>query len=136
MSDVGGVYDLGDLPITVSAIYEGDWVVELDGMIGATIQVTVRIGTPGIKLQVYVQTSLDDGSTPIDLGCLAFTDTGATRLLNFSGLTPKLTAVVPTDGAIPDNTAIDGFLGSSLRIKVVSDGTYGDTLVTARSAVR
>jgi hypothetical protein len=59
------------------------------------------------------------------------------KLLNFCGLTPKLTAVVPGDGALADDTAIDGLIGDRVRLKVVSTGTYaGSTVLSGRMVAR
>jgi hypothetical protein len=59
------------------------------------------------------------------------------EIINLSGLTPKTTQVPPGDGALGDDTTVDGVLGDRLRAKVVSVGTYaGSTVLSVRAAVR
>jgi hypothetical protein len=94
------------------------------------------MGTGGTTAKVYIQTSLDQGATWVDIACLAFTTTGAVKVVNLSGLTPKTTPVTPTDGALTDDTCVDGVLGDRLRAKIVTTGTYANAIVSVRVAVR
>lgn len=132
-----GIKDLGDFAITAADTQAGTPVTGLDGMSAATLQLRLAYGSAGTTVRAYVQTSLDQGSTWIDLACVLFGTASEVAVLNFSGLTPKTTAVVPTDGAMTDDTAVDGILGDRLRVKVVSTGTYaGSTVLSARASVR
>jgi hypothetical protein len=84
-----------------------------------------------------VQTTLDNGQTWIDIASFAFTTASATKVINLSGLTPQTTQITPTDGAMPDNTCQDGMLGSALRVKITSTGTYaGNTFLAIRASCR
>jgi len=131
----GALYSLGDITITNSAEYIGDWVEDLDGMAGATIQVGAAIGTAGAKIQVYVQTSLDQGETAVDIACVTFIADGTPKILNFS-TDGAVTEHVPSDGTMSDDTMINGILGDRLRMKIVTTGTYANTVVSGRAAVR
>jgi hypothetical protein len=46
--------------------------------------------------------------------------------INEVGLTPVTTAVTPSDGAMADNTVQDGILGSAMRAKISTTGTYSN----------
>lgn len=132
-----GIKDLGDFTVTAAGTQVGTPVTGLDGMTAATLQLRLAYGSGGTTVRAYVQTSLDQGTTWIDLACVLFGTASEVAVLNFSGLTPKTTAAVPTDGAMTDDTAVDGILGDRLRVKVVSTGTYaGSTVLSARASVR
>ena len=135
--DSPGSYSLGIVPITAAGTSVTTPITGLDGMTAATIQVSLAYGSGGAKIALYVQTSIDGGSTWIDIACSTFTTAGGTRLVNLSGLTPKTAEITPTDGALTDDSCLDGILGDRLRIKVVSSGTYGgSTLLSVQASVR
>lgn len=126
-----------DLAITVAGTFTCNPVIGLTGMQSLGLWYKFVYGSGGTSVRAYKQTSLDGGNTWIDIACRLFAAAHAVGLLNFSALTPKLTEVVPTDGALADNTAIDGILGDRVRYKVVVVGTYaGSTLFAARMVAR
>ncbi len=138
-----GTFSLGDLTLTTPDTYLSPWVTSLDGTISWTVQLRFEYGTAGNDVRVYIQTSLDQGSTSVDIACVLFGTVSETAILNFSGLTPVLFAdsppapLAPTDGAMPDNTAVDGIIGDRLRVKVVTTGTYAtQTALSSRVTVR
>lgn len=135
---ISGIRLLGDFTITTSATYISTDVTEnLEGMSAATIQVRFAYGSGGTNARAYVQTSIDQGTTWIDIISVLHTTSSEVAVFNISGLTPKTTAVVPGDGALADDTAIDGILGDMFRVKVVTIGTYsGQTTLSVRAAVR
>jgi hypothetical protein len=84
-------------------------------------------GGGGTSCDVFVQTSVDNGSTWIDVMQFAFTTTTVTKI---SGVRPYIALaanVTPTDGALSDNTILDGLIGDRLRVKTVVVGTYSST---------
>ena len=84
-------------------------------------------GGGGTSCDVFVQTSVDNGSTWIDIIQFAFTTTTVTKI---SGVRPYIALaanVTPTDGALSDNTILDGLIGDRLRVKTVVVGTYSST---------
>lgn len=132
-----GIKSLGDFQIAAAGTQLGEVVESLAGMSAATISARLAYGSGGTTIKVYVQTSLDQGTTWIDIACMAFTTAGAHKVFNLSGLTPKTTAATPTDGALTDDTSLDGVLGDRFRAKVVSVGTYaGSTVLSVRASVR
>lgn len=135
--DNPGVYSLGDIAITTAGTQVGPVVTDLDGMLAAALQLRFEYGSGGAAVKAYVQCSADQGTTWYDVACAVFGTASETALLNLSALTPKTSQVTPTDGALADDTAVDGLLTDRMRLKVVSTGTYaGSTLLSARLNAR
>jgi uncharacterized protein YjlB len=87
-------------------------------------QAALVYGSGGTTIDVYVQTSFDQGATWCDVMNFHFT----TSSLREVGNVNRQTAVVPaaaTDGSLASNTKNDGIVGRLWRAKVVSVGTYG-----------
>ncbi len=139
-----GTFTLGDLTITSAGTYAGPIVTDLAGILSATVQLRFEYGAAGTDARAYLQTSLDQGTTFIDIACVLFGTVSETVILNFSGLTPVGFSVdsppsplIPTDGALLDNTVVDGVLGDRFRIKIISTGTFSSmTLLSSRITVR
>ena len=127
----------GALQVTSSSVaVVSTPITGLGGMTGLTARLDFRYGSSGTKIQAYLQSGFDE-STYYDIACMSALLASKSALLNFSGLTPKLTEVTPTDGALADDTAIDGLLGDRLRLKVVITGTYaGSSLLSGYIAPR
>lgn len=135
--DEPGLYSLGDFTITAAGTQTGDWTIDLNGILAATASLRLAYGSGGTTIRAYLQTSLDGGTTAMDIGCVLLATASEHAVMNFSALTPKTTAVTPTDGAMTDDTAVDGILGTLFRVKVVSAGTYASsTVLSARLTVR
>ncbi len=129
-----GIETFGDFSIASASTQVGDWVTGFDGLCALCVQFRLAYGSGGTSVKAYLQTSIDQAVTPIDIACVVFGTSSEVAVLNFSSLTPKLTQVTPTDGALSDDTAVDGILGDSFRIKVVSSGTYaGSTVLSVRA---
>lgn len=118
-----GETSLGDFPITVAGTYTGDWVEDFDGILAMCAQSKFAWGSGGTSLTVYIQTRLN-GSTPIDIACITYGTANENTVLNFSALTPKISQVTPTDGAMSSDSAVDGIIGDAFRVKYVVVGTY------------
>lgn len=143
-----GLYDLGSASITTavtgSIITDGtsasgedqNFIDRLEGIMAAAVQFRFAYGAGGVSARAFLQTSLDQGVTWMDIACMAFGTASEIAVLNLSGLTPKTTLVVPNDGALADDTAIDGILGDRLRVKITTTGTYSNTTISVRTAVR
>lgn len=143
-----GIKDLASLAITAaltgsvvtsSVDAQGNaisYVDRLEGMLAAAIEFRLAYGSGGTSLKAYLQTSFDQGQTWVDIACAAFTTASAVKIINLSALTPKTTAVTPSDGSLTDDTCVDGLLGDRLRVKVTSVGTYANTQLAVRATVR
>jgi hypothetical protein len=132
-----GDYSLCDLAVTTALSGVAQTPIQnLEGILAATIEAKLYYGSGGTSVKAWVQVTLDDGATWIDIACFAFATSSAVKVINLSGLTPKTTAVTPTDGALADDTCIDGLLGSAMRVKLTSTGTYSNTIISVKVSVR
>lgn len=135
--DNPGPVPLGDFQITAAGMQIGALQTDLAGLLAMSLQARFAPGaTVGATVKAYVQTSLDQGQTWFDVACFAFATAGDLRVLNLSGLQPLTTPTVPADGALADNTVLDGPLGDRLRAKVLSAGTYAQTLLSLWAVIR
>jgi hypothetical protein len=131
-----GDYSLCDLAITTALNAVAQTPVQsLEGMFAASIEARLAYGSGGTTCKAYVQTTHDDGITWDDVACFAFTTASATKKVNLSGLTPVTSLVTPSDGAMADNTVQDGCFGSAMRVKLVTTGTYANTVLRARGEI-
>lgn len=78
----------------------------------------------GTTVKVYLQTSLDGGVTWIDVACHAFTTSTASKVSAVRASVALAAGVTPGDGALTDNTILDGLMGDRIRAKAVVAGTY------------
>ncbi|WLB14824.1 hypothetical protein QIH87_49800 (plasmid) [Bradyrhizobium elkanii] len=132
-----GYKSLGTFSITVAGTAVGDWVTGLEGCLSILAQMRLVYGSGGTTVRAYLQTSADNGDTPIDVACVLFGTASENAVLNLSALTPKTTQVTPSDGAMTDDTNVDGIIGDRFRVKVVSTGTYaGSTQLVCSAVVR
>ena len=77
----------------------------------------------GTTAKAWVQTSLDGGTSWMDIAHFAFTTTTAQRAYHLTAA--AVTAIaIPTDGTLGDNTSVNGFLGGLYRVKYTTTGTY------------
>lgn len=124
---------LGDISITAADTYTTDWVDVDDGASEVLIEARLLYGSGGTSATLYVQTQLPSGAT-MDVACFAFTTANATRVINLSRRTSQTTPLTPGDGALTNDSAVDGVIGSKLRSKVVTVGTYaGSSIVSVRA---
>ncbi len=97
--------------------------IEADAVIAEAI---FTYGSGGTTAKVYLQTSLDGGTTWVDLASFAFATTTASKVSALStGIAPAAQAFTPSDAALADNTVVNGVIGDRVRVKLVSVGTYG-----------
>lgn len=104
----------------------------------ATVESIFLYGAGGTTTKVFIQTSLDGGTTWFDVAQHAFTTAAASKVSSVTALiAPAAQALTPGDAALTDNTIIQGVLGDRLRAKVVSTGTYtGATSVAVYAVVK
>ena len=138
-----GIKTLGDFTITTADTQTGDWVEDLDGLTAMTTQLRLAFGSGGTDIKAYLQTSIDQGTTSVDIACVTFGTASKVEILNHSGMTPIAmtgsppSGVLPSDGALSDDSVVDGVLGDRVRLKIVSTGTYaGQTVLSGRIAAR
>lgn len=130
-----GIYQLGDFQIGAAATQIGPVIEKMEGVASIDVQLRFAYGSGGTSVKAYLQTSLDQGLTWLDLCCFAAATASKTRLRS---LAPTAGEMTPTDGALADDTVAAGIvLGDRFRLKVVSTGAYaGQSLLSARMHAR
>lgn len=93
------------------------------GLKGLAIEGELVYGSGGTTIDVWVQTSLNGGLTWIDIAQFAFGVASARRMYNLTNAAVTAQAT-PGDGVLANNTAVNGFLGESFRVKYTVVGTY------------
>lgn len=135
-----GVVPLGDFQIATAgqqATPAAQVPVNLQGMTALSCQARFLYGSGGTQVNVFIQTSLDQGATWIDLANIQFTTSSGTEEINLSGLAAVTTPTAPGYLTLAANTTFNGPLGDRLQAQVVSQGTYGSgTLVSVRCVAR
>lgn len=111
----------------------GDEETDLFGLDYLALQATFLYGAGGASVKAWVQTTLDGGASWIDIANFAFTTSAATKVIVLQR--KPVASFTPTDGALGDDAVIDGVLGSRLRVKYTSTGTYSGATSLAISAV-
>ncbi len=111
------------------------YVDRLEGVTALTFQANFTWAAGGTTVKVDLETSLDQGLSWLPICRLAFATSSAMKVVNVSGLTPKISAVVP---AVPaDDACVDGILGDRFRVRITSAGTYtGNSFISTRASVR
>jgi hypothetical protein len=112
-------------------------ITNLQALTALSLQVRFAYGSGGTKTNVYVQTSIDQGTSWFDILNVAFTTASGVEEVNLSGLNSLTTPTAPANLSLADNTTLNGPLGDRLQACVVSTGTYGgQTLVSVRGMAR
>jgi hypothetical protein len=128
-----GVYSLCAYQVTVALTAEAFTAIDdLDGMNAVTLEALLQYGSGGTSISAVVQTSLD-GTNWVDVARFDFTTSSSRKACNLSGLTAVDVGSVST---LSVEGRRDGFLGNTLRAVVTSVGTYVDTTLQIRAAVR
>lgn len=97
----------------------------LAGARNLAVQANFVYDSGGTTVDAYVQTSLDNGVTWIDVAQFHFTTSSKIFVYNLNAQTPVTAEYTPTDGTLSANTSKDGILGTQFRVKYATTGTYG-----------
>ena len=111
--------------------------VDVDpAMKSLTLQCNFTYGSGGTSAIYRVQTTID-GTNWIDIAAFDHATASLRRVFNLSGRTPVTTIYTALDGTLTADTAKDGLIGTKLRVKRTTVGTYaGDTTVVITALLR
>jgi hypothetical protein len=107
-----------------------------DECAGLTAECVFVDGGGGTTIDVFIQTALDAmGGTAVnrepqvwfDIMQFAFTTTAGRKILKVREETAIVTAVAEASEALSDDTAVSGIIGSHVRARIVTTGTYTGT---------
>ena len=131
--DNAGSFLLGSLAIAAPrALTALTPIVGLDGMSALSLECNFQWGAGGTTATAIIATSLD-GTLWRQIARFDFATASLAKTANISGLTPKgitIYADLTAEGVA------DGFLGNALALLVSSTGTYTNSVITCRAAVR
>ena len=88
------------------------------------LQANFTYGSGGTSVDAYVQTTLDGGTTWIDIAEFSFTTTSGRKVVAIPTALGVPIVYTATDGSLAANTALSGLLGSQIRVKYTTVGTY------------
>ena len=123
------------LAVTTAKTVIGEEVAIPPGVDQLVVQAIMTYGSSGTAIKVYVQTSLDNGVTWVDVICITFATTTATKVSAVRKAIALAASYTPTDGTLGDDSIKDGLFGDRMRTKTVSTGTYADSTTVEVQAV-
>lgn len=131
----GGVVTLYSAAVTAAGTVTGGTVPGFGGAMQLAVQAKFTYGSGGTTTTAYLQTSLDEAASWMDVATFAFGTATATRVFRLGMGEGSGTALLtPSDGALTDNTQVNGVLGDRFRVKIISTGTYADSTTLAVTA--
>lgn len=97
----------------------------LAGMNYLGVEAIFLYGAGGTTVKAWVQTSFDGGVTWVDVINFPFTTAAASKTAAVSTqITAGTAPVAVTDGTAADSAIVNGVLGSQVRVKYLTTGTY------------
>jgi hypothetical protein len=128
-----GVYDLFAGAITTAKTAETQTAItNLDGMSGVTLLCELLGASGGSTISAWVQTTLDGGTTWLDVALFTFTTSAAKK---WCVLQNTATKAIASYSAIAAEGVNDGLLGDRLRAVLTTTGTYANTTISIRASV-
>lgn len=124
-------FSLHSQTITAAQAAQTSAVILLPGLKGLLVHASFVYGSGGTSAKYWIQTSLDLGTTWVDVMCFAFATTTAKKVSGVRMDIALAAGITPTDGTLADNTILDGLLGDRLRVKYTTVGTYAGTTTIA-----
>lgn len=113
------------------------YIEGMDGALGVTISANFVYGSGGDTLKVIVETTLNQGSTWIEVARLAFAQASLEKVVTLSALTPVTTVYTPT--TLSDDAVKDGIIGTRWRYRILkgAGAAYaGNTGLSVRLTAR
>ena len=132
--DNAGVYTLAALqiaaPMSLKLLTP---VTDLDGMSGVTLEANFQYGSGGSGCSAIVATTFDAGTTWRHIARFDFTTASSVQIANLAALAALGITGYADLAASGVNPAM---LGDQLAVLLLSSGTYANTTLSVRAAVR
>src|SRR5712671_3385600 len=84
--DIGGIIDLGEFPINIAKEQIGTSIIFSNLISSVTLNARLAFGSGGMTVIGVVQTSLDQGTTWIDIARFDFATTGLEKVMNLTNV--------------------------------------------------
>ena len=91
-------------------------------------------GADGTEADMWVQTSADGGSNWHDIVQFHFAQASLVKIASVNALLAS-THATATNASLADNTIVNGYIGTQLRVSYLSTGTYSGTTTMKLTAV-
>jgi hypothetical protein len=131
--DNPAVYTLFAGAITTAKTAEAQTAItDLDGMSGLSLLCELLGASGGSTISAWVQTSLDGGTTWLDIALFTFTTSAAKKWCVLQNAAAK---AIASYTALAVEGVNDGLLGDRLRVVLTSTGTYTNTTISLRAHV-
>lgn len=121
--------NLGDFDILIAQAHVGTPLTNLGGMSRLTLSARLAYGSGGTTVIAVVQTSLNQGTTWIDIARFDFATAGLEKVMNLTTNTSLTSPYTVIDLAAEGG--LNNVLGDQLRAVVTSTGTYAGSTVLA-----
>lgn len=122
--------------VTAAGTVTGGTITGVPGATYAAIHANFDYGSGGTNVTAYVQTSLDQGATWMDIACFQFTTADAKRAFTVGPMVAAGTAIItPAALTLSASTQVPGVLGDRFRVQYVSTGTYAGATTLAIDVV-
>jgi hypothetical protein len=132
--DNAGTFDLAALQINAArSLSLLTPVISLEGMSCVTLEANFQYGSGGSTCSAIVATTFDDGATWRHVARWDFTTAAVVKWCNLNALSSKSIA---SYSDLASEGVTDGMLGDQLAVLIVSTGTYVNTTLSVRAAVR
>lgn len=131
--DLAGDYQLAAL--TIGAPVTGQEQTPITGLVGmsaVTLEAELKGGSGGSAVTALVRSRISTGGTWREIARFDFT-TGDSKSCTIAAGTG---ADIASLGTLSANAVLQGFLGTDLEVVITSTGTYTDTTLSVRAAVR
>lgn len=128
LSQMNGMHKVALPPVTITTAVTGVTTTPITNLVGVNsllAEAKFTYGSGGTNATAYVQTSLDRGTTWIDIMSFQFTTASGNKISKVSTGIALAAATVPGDAALTANTIVDGLIGDRFRLKYTTTGTYG-----------
>lgn len=123
--------NLGDFDILIAQAHVGTPLTNLGGISRLTLSARLAYGSGGTTIIAVVQTSLNQGTTWIDIARFDFATAGLEKVMNLTTNTSLTSPYTVIDLAAEGG--LNNVLGDQLRAVVTSTGTYtGSTVLALR----
>ena len=113
----GGAFSLG-----AAGTFVGDWVYGIEGALALSLQAKFASAGAGAAT-LYIQTSLDQGQTAVDVAAFSLAQANKVAVANLSAL-DKANPFVPAQQSLAADTIQDGVLGDRVRAVLVASAPY------------
>lgn len=132
--DNSGIFPLGVLqiaaPRSLSLLTP---ILNLAGMSAVSLEANFQYGSGGTNCSAIVATTYDSGTTWRHIARFDFLTASAIKIANIQALSAK---AIGAYADLASEGVNDGALGDQLAVLLVSTGTYLNTTLSVRAAVR